>query len=57
MKACPGLERDGQDDKPETSVERGVQFLRFPKEQHGDDDAVHRLEIIGKVHGEGGNTA
>lgn len=32
-------------------------FLRFPEEQHGDDDAVHRLKIIGKVHGEGGNTA
>ncbi len=55
--AGPGLKRHGQDDQPQSAVKRRVQIPRLAEKKHGDDDAVYRLKIVGKVHGKGGNAA
>ena len=48
-----GLEDDGEDDQREAEPERPADFARFVEQERRQGDAVHGLQVVGEVDGEG----
>ena len=50
-----GLQYHRNNNQRNTNAKREIQLLVFTKDEHGEDNAVHWLQIVGQVDGEGWN--
>ena len=47
----PTLKRNGRTDQCQADIEREIHFLCLSKENHGDQNAVDRLQVVTQIHG------
>ena len=51
----PSLQHHRNNNQHNTNAKRKIQLLVLAEDEHGEDDAIDRLQIISQVDGEGGN--